>query len=86
MLGTLIETEKRIANAIVTAKKKNNQKITGSEASDVNILRTILEKETKVTGTQLSEFESRHRSVGGNAIRAAVLGGNDGLVSTFSLE
>lgn len=27
----------------------------------------------------------KHRSVGGNAIRAAVLGGNDGLVSNFSL-
>ncbi|HEX5171342.1 MAG TPA: VIT1/CCC1 transporter family protein, partial [Cyclobacteriaceae bacterium] len=26
-----------------------------------------------------------HRSVGGNAIRAAVLGGNDGLISNFSL-
>ena len=34
---------------------------------------------------KLSKFESRHRSVGGNAIRAAVLGGNDGLVSNFSL-
>lgn len=26
-----------------------------------------------------------HRSVGGNALRAAVLGGNDGLVSNFSM-
>lgn len=51
----------------------------------VSILRTILESEKKVTGAQLSKFESRHRSVGGNAIRAAVLGGNDGLVSNFSL-
>jgi VIT1/CCC1 family predicted Fe2+/Mn2+ transporter len=80
-----MDTEKSIANAIVSAKQKNKQKITGTETSHVNILRTILEKEAKVTGTQLSKFESRHRSVGGNAIRAAVLGGNDGLVSNFSL-
>ena len=34
---------------------------------------------------QHAKFETKHRSVGGNAIRAAVLGGNDGLVSNFSL-
>ncbi|MFN5031532.1 MAG: VIT1/CCC1 transporter family protein, partial [Flavobacteriia bacterium] len=39
----------------------------------------------RIAGSQLSRFEKRHRSVGGNAIRAAVLGGNDGLVSNFSL-
>ena len=44
-----------------------------------------MENETRVSGTQLARFEKRHRSVGGNAIRAAVLGGNDGLVSNFSL-
>lgn len=85
VLGTLMETEKSISNAILVTKKKNNLIISGNEASHVTILRTILEKENKVTGTQLSKFESRHRSVGGNAIRAAVLGGNDGLVSNFSL-
>lgn len=59
--------------------------LTGTENNHVTILRTILEKEDKVTGAQLSKFERKHRSVGGNAIRAAVLGGNDGLVSNFSL-
>ena len=81
----IIDTEKSISNDIITTKNKNKQKITGAETSHVTILRTILEKEAKVTGTQLSKFERRHRSVGGNAIRAAVLGGNDGLVSNFSL-
>ena len=33
----------------------------------------------------MARFEKKHRSVGGNALRAAVLGGNDGLVSNFSL-
>lgn len=85
VLGTLMETEKSISNAILVTKKKNNVAITGTETSHVKILRSILENENKVTGAQLSKFESRHRSVGGNAIRAAVLGGNDGLVSNFSL-
>jgi len=85
VLGALMDTEKSISNAIITAKKKDKIEITGAETNHVKILRTILEKEEKVTGAQLSRFEKKHRSVGGNAIRAAVLGGNDGLVSNFSL-
>jgi VIT1/CCC1 family predicted Fe2+/Mn2+ transporter len=38
-----------------------------------------------MSGSDLVRFEKRHRSVGGNTLRAAVLGGNDGLVSNFSL-
>lgn len=85
VLGALMDTEKSIANAIVEQKKKTKAKLTGAETTHVKILRTILEKEEQVTGPQLSKFERKHRSVGGNAIRAAVLGGNDGLVSNFSL-
>ena len=36
-------------------------------------------------GGILARFEGRHRAIGGNALRAAVLGANDGLVSNFSL-
>lgn len=85
VLGSLMDTEKSISSAIIATKKKNNLEITGKESTHVSILRSILEKEKKVTVTQLLKFERRHRSVGGNAIRAAVLGGNDGLVSNFSL-
>jgi vacuolar iron transporter family protein len=85
VLGSLMDTEKSLANAVVVTKQRGKQALRGTEASHVHILRAILEKEDKVTGGQLSRFEKRHRSVGGNAIRAAVLGGNDGLVSNFSL-
>jgi vacuolar iron transporter family protein len=85
VLGALMDTEKSIATAIISTKNKNKQEITGTEANHVKILRSILEKEESISGAQLSKFESQHRSVGGNAIRAAVLGGNDGLVSNFSL-
>ncbi len=85
VLGALMDTEKSLSNAIIIGKKKNKQEIIGTETTHVAILRSILEKEKKVTVTQLLKFERRHRSVGGNAIRAAVLGGNDGLVSNFSL-
>jgi VIT1/CCC1 family predicted Fe2+/Mn2+ transporter len=85
VLGALMDTEKSISNATIFQKKKKNEQLTGTENTHVRILRSILEKEKRVTGTQISKFEKRHRSVGGNAIRAAVLGGNDGLISNFSL-
>ncbi|HEX6160305.1 MAG TPA: VIT1/CCC1 transporter family protein [Thermoanaerobaculia bacterium] len=36
-------------------------------------------------GTDVAQLEGRHRATGGNALRAAVLGANDGLVSNLSL-
>jgi len=36
-------------------------------------------------GGMLARLEGRHRGIGGNALRAAVLGANDGLVSNLSL-
>ncbi len=38
-----------------------------------------------MSGEALARLEGRHRSGGGNALRAAVLGANDGLVSNLSL-
>jgi VIT1/CCC1 family predicted Fe2+/Mn2+ transporter len=85
VLGALLDTEKSISNAMVSSRKKKKQEISGSETNHVKILRSIIQNEGSVSKLQLTKFETRHRSVGGNAIRAAVLGGNDGLVSNFSL-
>lgn len=38
-----------------------------------------------LSGRMLARLEGRHRALGGNALRAAVLGANDGLVSNLSL-
>ena len=38
-----------------------------------------------LTGEAVARLEGRHRATGGNALRAAVLGVNDGLVSNLSL-
>jgi len=38
-----------------------------------------------IEGSSLAQLEGRHRGAGGNALRAAVLGANDGLVSNLSL-
>jgi VIT1/CCC1 family predicted Fe2+/Mn2+ transporter len=47
--------------------------------------RLLSEVRGGVAGGTLARFEGRHRAIGGNALRAAVLGANDGLVSNFSL-
>jgi VIT1/CCC1 family predicted Fe2+/Mn2+ transporter len=85
VLGVLMDTEKGMANALITGKTKNNIPVTGTETTHVTILRSLAENASNVSGSILAKFEKRHRSVGGNALRAAVLGGNDGLVSNFSL-
>jgi vacuolar iron transporter family protein len=36
-------------------------------------------------GSRIARLEGRHRAIGWNALRAAVLGANDGLLSNFSL-
>ncbi len=43
------------------------------------------ERPSGLPGSALAVLEGRHRAVGGNALRAAVLGANDGLVSNLSL-
>lgn len=85
VLGVLLDTEKSISSSIVKGKKKSNTSPSLSDTSHVTILRNILDKHQDISGSNLARFEKRHRSVGGNALRAAVLGGNDGLVSNFSL-
>ncbi len=47
-----------------------------------NITRTV---RGGMEGGALAQLEGRHRGAGGNALRAAVLGANDGLVSNLSL-
>jgi len=85
VLGVLLDTEKSISNSVIGARKKYSSAQSISDTAHVTILKNILNSTTNVSGTNLARFEKRHRSVGGNALRAAVLGGNDGLVSNFSL-
>ncbi|MBK7763651.1 MAG: VIT1/CCC1 transporter family protein [Bacteroidetes bacterium] len=85
ILGILLDTEKSISSSILTARRKTASIESLSDTAHVTILQNILKGNTKVSGTNVARFEKRHRSVGGNALRAAVLGGNDGLVSNFSL-
>ncbi len=56
------------------------------ERSHARIMATLAEDNpTSMTGPVLARLEGRHSAVGGNALRAAVLGANDGLVSNLAL-
>lgn len=85
VLGVLLDTEKSLASGVRSAKQKNNVAAALTDNAHVAILKNIMDNNTQVYGADLARFEKRHRTVGGNALRAAVLGGNDGLVSNFSL-
>ncbi|MBK8699119.1 MAG: VIT1/CCC1 transporter family protein [Saprospiraceae bacterium] len=86
ILGVLMDTEKRLSGAILKQRQSLSQDVGLSDTAHVEILRNILKGGgANVSGSTMARFEKRHKSVGGNALRAAVLGGNDGLVSNFSL-
>jgi vacuolar iron transporter family protein len=56
------------------------------ERSHGRVFRAIADtSRTGLSGPAVARLEGRHRATGGNALRAAVLGVNDGLVSNLSL-
>src|SRR5205085_7023438 len=56
------------------------------EQSHARLLRAITGSlRGGLEGSRIAQLEGRHRVIGGNALRAAVLGANDGLLSNFSL-
>jgi VIT1/CCC1 family predicted Fe2+/Mn2+ transporter len=55
------------------------------ERAHAVVLDALRRDASGVKGGVLARLEGRHRAVGGNALRAAVLGANDGLVSNTSL-
>jgi VIT1/CCC1 family predicted Fe2+/Mn2+ transporter len=81
LLAIAMETEKSITSAVLKKKSEEGKAIEGNEDRHVNILKSI----SQLSGEKLRKVEGSHLGVGGNALRAAVLGANDGLVSNMSL-
>ena len=58
----------------------------GEEQSHSMLINQIIgSSKGGLSGSALAKLEGRHRSTGGNSLRAAVLGANDGMVSNLSL-
>lgn len=86
IISNLSNVEKQFAINNVKNKIEIGEKLNGFEHNHLKIIEAVNSNSAlNVSGGFLSKFESRHKSVGGNALRAAVLGANDGLVSNMSL-
>lgn len=60
--------------------------LVATERSHARVLRQIGQSSKEgLGGSALARLEGRHRMAGGNALRAAVLGASDGLLSNFNL-
>jgi len=55
------------------------------ERSHARIFSALAETGNGTGGKSVAEMEGKHKGAGGNALRAGVLGANDGLVSVFNL-
>ena len=86
IINGLAGVEAQAGKSAVRSKLEKGEEITGFEHNHLKIIEAVRDSEkVNVSGTLLSQFEGRHKSVGGNALRAAVMGANDGLVSNMSL-
>jgi VIT1/CCC1 family predicted Fe2+/Mn2+ transporter/rubrerythrin len=86
IISGLMGIEKQVAKSSIQQKIQKGEPISGSEHNHLRILESVTNnKNMQISSGLLSKFEGRHKSVGGNALRAAVLGANDGLVSNMSL-
>jgi VIT1/CCC1 family predicted Fe2+/Mn2+ transporter len=84
VLPTIATTERVDRHMYDRQPEAQDTTLPVDERSHARLLSAIVGK-TGLEGNALARFEGRHRAIGGNALRAAVLGANDGLVSNLSL-
>jgi VIT1/CCC1 family predicted Fe2+/Mn2+ transporter len=85
ILPTVAQREAVSRNDYVTQSETAHTRMPAQERSHARVLQAMLTRPTGVAGNELARVEGRHRNVGGNALRAAVLGANDGLCSNLAL-
>lgn len=85
ILPTVAQHEAAGRNDYAHQKETKHTRMTAQERSHTRVLQSMMKRATGVAGSELARVEGRHRNVGGNALRAAVLGANDGLCSNLAL-
>jgi VIT1/CCC1 family predicted Fe2+/Mn2+ transporter len=86
VLPTVAAQEYGDRDAYLRHPETRGTRMTSEERMHARVLEGLLSRSaTGVEGATLGRIEGRHRNVGGNALRAAVLGANDGLCSNLSL-
>ena len=84
VLETVASNEYEARDDYLPQKETASTSMTSEEHSHARVLRSILAK-TGLGAASFSRTEKSHQRMGGNALRAAVLGSNDGLSSNLSL-
>jgi VIT1/CCC1 family predicted Fe2+/Mn2+ transporter len=84
VLPTLNDLERGDSRGYDQQPESRGTAMPAEERSHARLLRS-LSGTAGIEGAALSRLEGRHRATSGNALRAAVLGANDGLLSNFSL-
>lgn len=86
VLPTVAGLEKADSRAYDHQPEAAASQMSADEKSHARLISAAAEgKSGGVAGSAVAQMEGRHKSAGGNALRAAVLGANDGLVSNLSL-
>jgi VIT1/CCC1 family predicted Fe2+/Mn2+ transporter len=82
VLPTIAGAERADSHRYDALPETQRTTLPSEERSHARLLRSI---SGGLEGSAVAQLEGRHRAIGGNALRAAVLGANDGLVSNLSL-
>jgi VIT1/CCC1 family predicted Fe2+/Mn2+ transporter len=85
VLPTMAADEYTHRNDYVAQPETHGTAMTDEERMHARVLEKVLTSSSGLDGSAVARIEGRHRNVGGNALRAAVLGANDGLCSNLSL-
>ena len=86
VLSTISGMEKNAITDYDTQPEAVNAGLPADERSHARLFSYLMTSaKGGIAGPLLAQFEGRHRSAGGNELRAAVLGASDGLTSNLSL-
>ncbi len=85
ILPTVVAQEERDSAGYAGQGEAREAALPTQERSHARVLRAVQSVGAGLEGAAIAQLEGRHRAGGGNALRAAVLGANDGLVSNLSL-
>ncbi|MGC8779860.1 MAG: demethoxyubiquinone hydroxylase family protein [Anaerolineae bacterium] len=85
VLPTIAGLESSVESQYDHQPEPEAAEMSAHERSHARVFSLLARTTQGLEGPALARFEGRHRAAGGNALRAAVLGANDGLVSVFSL-
>jgi vacuolar iron transporter family protein len=85
ILPTVTQREEADSERYRDQPEARGSRMAADERSHARLFRAISDQTAGLPGEAVARLEGRHRAGGGNALRAAVLGANDGLVSNASL-